>query len=1037
MKVLFLHISDIHLKDHNNSISKKVEKLFDSFKNKLSEVDHFVFVSSGDIAFSGGEKQYQIAQEIIDKLKDKVFDYSGHKTEFITVPGNHDCHFEEKKEGMRKLAINDFSENGFKDIDPFKIDVCCEPQLVFEDFSSKNSSHLINGTNHKLLKQYKLDFGSTSIKILGYNSAWFSQLHEEPGNMSFPIELFNNDWELGNDDLIISLIHHPLNWQTPENARLFKQHLEATSDVVLSGHEHSGSSGQYSNLEGNNTIYIESPVLQESSDPRKSGFNLIYFDFASHQFKTELMLWDSGVYKLNKLTNWQNLLRGQDLKKRKININEKFLEIITDPGASFEHEKIGDDILLEDLFVYPSISTTSSLDNKQKKGEVFSSKKLFDKFLIESKRLLIFGEENSGKSTICRYLFNNLYNNGKVPILINGDSINVIDKEKIKLLVNKSFVEQYHKIELETFEQIDKEHVVLIIDDFHKFKTKGKAKERLIDNLVNIYPSIIITGNKLMELEDYTKEGGDVLYEEFEHYSIHEFGPDLRYELINKWNVLGESFFTQQNELLDKNDHCAKFVNNIVKNNLIPSYPIFILSMLQSLSGGDGKAEYSMHGYYYQLLISKALSKNVDSTKLGAYHNFMAEYCYFIFDNEIRLKPLAKDSFARVFRKFCDDYDITTLSLDTLISNLKKAKLVVESNGFIRIIYPYVYYYFVAKFLSENIQEESALKKIEKLCERVFREEYSNIVMFLVHLEKSSFILDLLLNNSRTLFKDVPVAKLEDDIDFINKLVNRLPQEILDSYSIEDVRKEDRVDEEDIEKTEREFKESELASKYKLEDDVSELDIISRMTRALKTIEILGQLTKKHWAEIKGPKKLELTEETYLLGLRTLTFYFTLLEDNVPLLVEHVKSLVDSKKLREKIDKKSLKDLSSGFIFKLSSTSTLAVVKRISNAIGLEDLSSTFDQVLAKHNHRSTELINLSIKLDHFKGVPENELEEFKYRNGTNYLCVNVLQNMIKGYLYMYHVDLVVKQKLCEKFEITMAEQRLIDGTSKVRKTEK
>lgn len=1037
MKVLFLHISDIHLKDHKNSISKKAEKLFDSFKNKLSEVDRFVIVSSGDIAFSGEEKQYKIAQEIIDTLKAKVLDYSSHDAEFITVPGNHDCHFDTEKEGMRKLAINDFSENGFKDIDPYKVEVCCEPQLVFEDFLSKNSSHLINGTNHKLLKQYILDFGAISIKILGYNSAWFSQLHEKPGNMSFPIEHFKSDWELGNDDLIISLIHHPLNWQTPENARLFKQHLEATSDIVMSGHEHSDSKGQYSNFEGNNTIYIESPALQESKDPRKSGFNLIYFDFASQRFKTELMLWDSGTYKLKESTDWQNLVRGLDLKKRRININEKFLEIITDPGASFEHEKIGGDILLEDLFVYPNISVTSSVNSKQKRSEVFSSKILFDKFVNESKRLLILGEEVSGKTTICRYLFKDLYTNGKIPILLYGNDINAIDKEKIKLLVSKSFVKQYHEIELETFEQIDKERIVLLIDDFHKFKTKGKAKERLIDNLVNLYPNIIITGNKLMELEDYTEEGGGVLYEEFEHYLIHEFGPDLRYELINRWNILGEDFFTQPNELLNKNDHCAKFVNNIVKSNLIPSYPIFILSMLQSLSAGDGKAEYSMHGYYYQLLISKALSKNVGSTKLGAYHNFLAEYCYFLFDNEIRLKSLAKDSFATVFRKFCDDYDITTLSLDTLIDNLKKAKLIVENNGFIKIIYPYVYYYFVAKFLSENIQEKFALEKIEKLCKRVFREEYSNIVMFLVHLEKSSFILDLLLNNSRTLFKDVPVAKLEDDIDFINKLVNQLPQEILDSYTIENARKEDRVDEEDIEKTEREFKESELASKYKLEDDVSHLDVISRITRALKTIEILGQLTKKHWAEIKGPKKLELTEETYLLGLRTLTFYFTLLEDNVPLLVEHVKSLVDSKRLREKIDLRGLKVLSSGFIFKLSSTSTLAVIKRISNAIGLEDLSSTFDQVLTKHNHRSTELINLSIKLDHFKGIPEDALEEFKGRNGTNYLCVNVLQNMIKGYLYMYYVEREVKQRLCEKFEITMAEQRFIDATSKVRKSEK
>ncbi|GMN07114.1 ATP-binding protein [Croceitalea sp. MTPC5] len=1037
MNVLFLHISDIHLKDHDNSISKKVDKLFDSFKNKLNEVDHLVFISSGDIAFSGNEKQYQIAQEIFDDLKKKVTSYSNHKPELIVVPGNHDCNFNNEKEGIRKLAIKDFSDNGFTDFDSYKIDVCCEPQLAFENFARKNSGHLIKDTNHKLLKQYNLNFGETSIKILGYNSAWFSQLHETPGNMKFPVEHFKNDWELGSDDLVLSLIHHPLNWQTPENAREFKTHLEATSDIVLSGHEHAGSKGQYSNLEGNNTIYIESPVLQDSSDPRKSGYNLIYVDFNNQKFKIEVMSWDLGKYKLQDTADWQSLIRGQDLKKRTININEKFLKILTDPGASFEHEKKGDEISLEDLFIYPNVSSTIDLKYIKKKIDVFSSKVLFDKFLSKSQRLLILGEEVSGKSTLCKFLFHGLYKAGKTPILMNGGEINAIDKEGIKRIVNKTFVNQYHKNELDTFEQLDRNHTVLLIDDFHKFKTKGRAKERLINNLVEIYPNIIITGDKLMELEDYTKEGGGVLYEEFENYSIQEMGPDLRYELINKWNNLGSDFFTEPNELLNKNDYCVSFVNNIVKNNLIPSYPIFILSMLQSLSGKEGKTEYSMHGYYYQLLISRALSRNVESSKLGAYHNFMAEFCYFLFDNEVRLRPLALVDFAKIFKKFCDDFDITTLSINTMINNLRNAKLITEINGYFKISYPYVYYYFVAKYISDHVHEKFAVQKIEKLCERVFREEYSNIVMFLVHLEKSSFILDLLLNNSRILFKDVPIAKLENDIGFINKLVNQLPQEVLDSYSVDDIRKEDRKEEEEVEDVEREFKESELASKYKLDDDISELDVIARITRSLKTIEILGQLTKKHWAEIKGPKKLELTEETYLLGLRTLKFYFTLLEDNIPLLAEHIKSLIDSKKLKEKINKKGLKGLSNDYIFRLSSTSTLAIVKRISNAIGLEDLSSTFDKVLENHNYKSTELINLCIKLDHFKGIPENELEDFKDRNGTNYLCINVLQNMIKGYLYMYYVNHELKQSLCEKFGITMSEQRYIDATSKVRKSEK
>ena len=413
MKVLFLHISDIHIKNSNDSIIKKIDKFFDSFKNRLDEVDQFVIVSSGDIAFSGEKTQYMIAQEIINTIKAKTSEYSKHSPEFIVVPGNHDCYFNEEKQGMRKLVIQDFSDNGFEVIDPYKIEVCCEPQKEFENFLSHNSGHLIDKTNHPLLKHYKLNFGKVSIKILGYNSAWFSQLNEKPGYMRFPIDFFKNDWEIGNDDLIISLIHHPLNWQTPDDARIFKKHLEGTSDVILSGHEHADNKGQYSNLEGNNTIYIESPVLQENDDPRKSGYNLIYFDLSKQLFKMEVMLWNAGVYQLKDSIDWKPLKRGQDEKKRKININDSFLNLITDPGASFDHEAIGDDISLADLFIYPNISASNSRGLRSKSNVVFSSKIIFDEFLNNSKRLLILGEEVSGKTTVCISFFLNITKKGK------------------------------------------------------------------------------------------------------------------------------------------------------------------------------------------------------------------------------------------------------------------------------------------------------------------------------------------------------------------------------------------------------------------------------------------------------------------------------------------------------------------------------------------------------------------------------------------------------------------------------------------------
>ena len=47
------------------------------------------------------------------------------------------------------------------------------------------------------------------------------------------------------------------------------------------------------------------------------------------------------------------------------------------------------------------------------------------------------------------------YEKGKVPVLLKGEEINVIDKEKLKKLVSKAFSKQYHDNEVEIFQQLE------------------------------------------------------------------------------------------------------------------------------------------------------------------------------------------------------------------------------------------------------------------------------------------------------------------------------------------------------------------------------------------------------------------------------------------------------------------------------------------------------------------------------------------------------------------------------------------------------
>ncbi len=1035
MKLAIIHLSDIHFNENNNPIAKKADKLFDSLKNTTLEADNTIVIVSGDIANKGKKEEYAQAKIFFDSLFTKLKDYSKKDVNYVFVAGNHDCLFDEEKEDIRELAIEKFIQGGFDDVKESLINTCCEPLQNYFEFESNylNKDSLI--FEHKLLKINVYDLKGFKLKIICYNTSWFSKLKEIPGQMGFPFKLFKDEFEIGKNDLVISVLHHPSNWREPNHARDFKQHLENNSDMVFSGHEHSATKGVYSTTEGNNTWLIEAPALQEDNSPQKSGYNIIELNTDERKIRVQTFQLDSGIYKAKPNQNWVDFLRGSDLRKRNINVNDSFNKYLTNPGAAFAPNNVdSEQIKLNDIFVNPNLKDINPKNIDKKSLDVLSSGNIFKINPLQSLRALILGDENSGKTALCKYHFKNYFDSGLVPILIRAQDIKGITEDKITKCIKESFCEQYHESEYNHFTQLDKKDVIIFIDDIHLLQIKGEFKAILLENILKRYDNIILTGNRLTLFGEFASKSN--LYEEFSTYQILECGPELRYEIINRWNYLGSDFLIGKNELLKKNDKAVTFVNNIVRKNLIPAYPFFVLSMLQALESAEEKPQFSMHGYYYQLLISKSLSKAVKGAKdIGFFNKFFTNYCYFLFDEKLRFRGVALSSFEKIYVDHCDKFDVTTVSFERVKKVLVDAKLIHIENDIVKIQYKYVYYFFVASYFSENSHIDKIKNKITSMCERVYREEYSNIIMFLVHLEKSHLILDELLLNAKKIFKDFEPIKLDKDVDFINSLVSKIPDEFLEFEQVEDARKAERKEEERTEVLVKEYENIELnKTDYDLDEDINTIDILSLMNRGVKTIEILGQVTKKHWGEIEKQQKYNLAEETYLIGLRTIGFYFSILRSNTPVLIQHIKEIIDSRHIKRKLDRAEIEEISAALLFKICSLAVYGISKRISNAIGIEELANTFEQIKEKQNFKSIELVNASIKLDHFKGFPEDELDKLANNSNSNYLVISVLQNFIINYLYLYHTEDDLKQRLCDKFKISLKTQRKIEMTSTVRK---
>lgn len=725
--------------------------------------------------------------------------------------------------------------------------------------------------------------------------------------------------------------------------------------------------------------------------------------------------------------------KSSDSNERVIpEIKFSFQSYLNDIEASFAHSKV-DNLKLDDIYIAPDLKDIYNSD-KSNSFKVKNLDEITNTTDSENVKFVLLGNDLAGKTANSKYLFGRYFELGFYPILINGLDIGGnIRSEAIQKLIEEKIQEQYEK----PFhvDDIERSKAIVIIDDFHK-ASKGKSKfwPHLMNNIEEVIPNIIVTGNSLMPIENINKEDP---FKDFGVYSILEFGPKFRYELVNKWNTIGiESRFIDQNELLRKNDIAISHINSIIGKNYIPSNPFYLLSILQAMESGNVQnPNYSIHGFYYEVLINECFSKAVkDKKEISLYYNYLTQFCFHLF--ELGVKDVSIEEFEKFHQYYCEKHDLT-YKKETILQTFHNAKLLYVNNR-VYIKEKYVYYFFVAKYIANEIGNRPEMRElITKMCERVFKDEYASIIMFVTHLSKDSFIINELIKIANTLFSASNVSKLEDDITEINNLVKKMPDQILEIVDVQSKRKEELEEQDEAEKLEKELEEStDDYDSYTLEDDVASIDFFARITRALKTIDILGQVTKKHWGELDGTQKLNLVETTYDLGLRTLDVYLDLIQKNVDDIIEHIGNLVNEKHIKDRYSlKKEIEETARNYVFKICFMAAFGVIKRVSNSIGYDKLKNTYERVLENHSYNSIKLIDLSIKLGYSNISTHIDLiYDHKDAMNKNILSMVVLQNLVIDYMYMFDTDYRTKSQICEKLGISVKEQLKIEKTSTVKR---
>lgn len=459
-----LHISDLHINSQENfdrsvvldPLIKRIEE------DRGNGFQPEIIIMSGDVAYSGKEKEYALAKTFFDKL---LLTLKLPAERLFIVPGNHDIDCDEYAPG------ESLNFKGMKELNALlenkkHRDRCFVGMENYFHFIETNYKHLTS--RHGRLVPFVTLHNARCKKrigLMGLNSAWMCRKSSETERENIAIgeyQIKNATKELeekGKLDLVIGIHHHPPEWLWDEEedmCRTYFTNLRASDLLLLYGHLHKPKVRYPGDIQEGKFYQFQAGGIYTGSEPigsYYSRFQYITFDWNKEtitldfrRFVGSKRIWGvdvengkDGVAKHEMLSAGK---KGAKPGAKQETIPEPELPLTIPPAyknwISMRCEKMDIDKLVDtkdkelirltlpEIFI-PLYAAPSGEKSKRKQKEFEEGQHAVDieTLIAENDYLLISGQAGSGKTTLLKYLAYTIVNdinkaglNGFLPVLV-------------------------------------------------------------------------------------------------------------------------------------------------------------------------------------------------------------------------------------------------------------------------------------------------------------------------------------------------------------------------------------------------------------------------------------------------------------------------------------------------------------------------------------------------------------------------------------------------------------------------------------------
>ena len=491
-------------------------------------------------------------------------------------------------------------------------------------------------------------------------------------------------------------------------------------------------------------------------------------------------------------------------------------------------------ISLQDVFTFPTLSFYSS--RKSSSGMTERSITNLKDLLLED-RILIYGPELSGKSSLLKHLYISLLDESSPAIFVD---LNEVGSRSFSRVIPESYRKQFS-------------------GDYDLWENQTN-RTLIVDNLSSSAQSITFVANAAEHFDRvivacpsdvfHAFLADDERLVDFVSVSIAPLTHAQQESLIRE----RMSFVTDGEPITDgRIDQIESHVNSIITSRrIVPRYPFFVLSILQTYETFLPEMHITSYGYCYHVLIVTNLVKaGIPRTDdgIGTAFIFAERLAFELYETQRDASPFD-------FQTFVVDYNKRFIIPDAILSRLQHPDYgIIFSDGRFRT--EYMYYYFVGLYLSRDTRGYESL--ITSMCDNIHIGKNHLTLLFIIHHTNDIWIIDEILSRIRCAFESAKPATLtQEETRRFGEIVDTLSENILSDRDVTSQRREMR----DI---------RDAGDDHDVSDEMESVDPDSFGSHCYKMFRsngILGQVLRNKYGILERSRVEEIIEEVADSSLR-------------------------------------------------------------------------------------------------------------------------------------------------------------------------